>query len=333
MADPSSDAVIRAEKLTKIYQGKHIALNSVDLEISKGTVLGLLGPNGAGKTTLVRLLLGLHKPTAGRVLVFGKRMTPNAAALRRKIGYLPADPRFPIGMTPITYLDYVGRLGGISRTERRPRLAALLRAVDLLKASGEPITRISTGMKARLAIAASLINDPEILIWDEPAQGLDAEARRSMLQLMRDLGEEKTLLVCSHNLADIEEVCTQAIVLHEGHVIFSGEINALKASLRPSQVEICLIGEKKEMAETSRAIAEFDELESAELARNVLRIRIKPDASHATALANVLVTLADHRIEMTDLRIGGQAMERAIIQLRQQEANRGFTRAYRAAAG
>lgn len=328
-----ADSVVVTESLTKIYHGKQIALSSVDLRIERGTILGLLGQNGAGKTTLVRLLLGLHSPSAGRVYILGKRMGPNAGALRRRIGYLPADPKFPAGATPIGYLDYMGRLAGLVRGVRRPRVAALLRAVDLLRVAGEPLHRVSTGMKTRLAIAASLINDPDLLIWDEPAQGLDPEARRSMLALMRNLGEEKTLILCSHNLAEIEEVCSQAVVLHEGHVIFNGPLGALKASMKPSHVEIFLVGEKKEMAETARSIAEFDELESCELAKNVLKLRIKEQTSHATALANVLVTLADHHIEMTDLKISTQVTEKAMHQLRQEEGNRGFTRAYQPAAG
>lgn len=319
--------VLRAQRLTKIYHGRHIALSGVDLEIEAGSVVGLLGQNGAGKTTLVRLLLGLHTPTAGQIHILGKRMTPNAGALRRQIGYLPADPKFPAGMTPIAYLDYMGRLAGLTRHARRPRLAALLRAVDLLTCAGEPIARLSTGRKSRLAIAASLINDPAILIWDEPAQGLDPEARRGMLELMRGFGENKTLLLCSHNLADIEEVCSRAVVLHEGHVIFDGELASLKTSLRPSHIEIVLSGDKRELAESARAAQQFDELEGCELARNVLKLRIKPGTSHATALANVLVTLADHHVDMTDLRVSSQVTEEAISQLRAAEGSRGFSRA------
>src|SRR3954465_4688194 len=156
------DLVVETLRLTKIYQNRQIALNDASLRIEPGTVLGLLGPNGAGKTTLLRLVLGLHRPTAGKVMVFGKKMTPNAAVLRRRIGYIPTNPRFPRGMTPITYLDYVGRLFGLPRNVRKPRLAGLIRAVDLLAGSGESIAGFSNGMTARLAVAASLINEPDL---------------------------------------------------------------------------------------------------------------------------------------------------------------------------
>src|SRR5207248_9494261 len=180
-------------KLPEIYQNRQIALNAAALRLEPGCVLGLLGSNGAGKTTLLRLTIGLHRPTAGWVKVFGKTMSPNAADLRRRIGYIPTNPQFPKGMTPISYLDYMARLFGLPRDVRKPRLASLIRAVDLLAQSGQLIAGFSNGMTARLAVAASLINEPDLLIWDEPTLGLDIEARRSMLDLIKRLASETTL--------------------------------------------------------------------------------------------------------------------------------------------
>src|SRR5262249_40363219 len=158
------------------------------------------GHNGAGKTTLLRLILGLHRPTAGWIKVFGKKMCPNGASLRRRIGYIPTNPQFPRGMTPITYLDHIAPLFGLPFQVRKPRLATLTRAVDLLSVSGDIIDGFSNGMTARLAVATSLINEPDLLIWDEPTHGLDPEVRRSMLELIKTLAREKTLIVSSHNL-------------------------------------------------------------------------------------------------------------------------------------
>ena len=152
MAENASDLVVESYKLTKIYQNRQIALNDVTLRIEPGNVLGLLGPNGAGKTTLLRLVLGLHRPTAGWIKVFGQTMCPNAATLRRRIGFIPTNPQFPRGMTPITYLDYIARLFGLPAQTRKPRLASLIRAVGLLNDSGDRIEGFSNGMIARLAV-------------------------------------------------------------------------------------------------------------------------------------------------------------------------------------
>src|SRR4026207_360576 len=127
MAEHSGDLVVETTRLTKIYQNRQIALNDVSLRIERGWVLGLLGPNGAGKTTFLRLCLVLRRPPAGSVKVFGKKMTPNAAVLRRRIGYIPTNPQFPKGMTPISYLDYIGRLFGMPRDVRKPKLAGPIR--------------------------------------------------------------------------------------------------------------------------------------------------------------------------------------------------------------
>src|SRR5438067_3822014 len=213
MAEQSVDLVIETVRLTKIYQNRQIALNDVSLRIEPGCVLGLLGPNGAGKTTFLRLCLGLHRKTAGWVKVFGRHMHPNAASLRRRIGYIPTNPQFPKGMTPITYLDYMARLFGLPRNVRKPRLASLIRAVDLMAVSGQSMAGFSNGMTARLAVATSLINEPDLLIWDEPTHGLDPEARRSMLDLIKRLASEKTLIIASHNLNVIDDVRNHSAVL------------------------------------------------------------------------------------------------------------------------
>src|SRR5205814_4399672 len=136
-------------------------------------------------------------------------------------------PQFPRGMTPISYLDYMARLFGLPRDLRKPRLASLIRAVDLLGVGGDSIDRFSHGMTARLAVAASLINEPDLLIWDEPTHNLDIEARRSMLELIKTLSREKTLIVSSHNLGDIDEVCNHAAVLSRGQLIYSGSLQDL----------------------------------------------------------------------------------------------------------
>src|SRR5438270_11007148 len=143
MAETADTRVVETTKLTKIYQNRQIAINDVTLRIEPGCVLGWLGHNGAGKTTLLRLILGLHRPTAGWAKVYGRTMTPNAADLRRRIGYIPTNPQFPTGMTPITYLDYMARLFGLPADVRKPRLASLIRAVDLLAHSGSPIAGFS----------------------------------------------------------------------------------------------------------------------------------------------------------------------------------------------
>src|SRR5437868_14664808 len=267
-----------------IYQNRQIALNDVTLRIDPGCVLGLLGANGAGKTTLLRLIIGLHRPTAGWAKVFGKKMGPNSAALRRRIGYIPTNPQFPRGMTPISYLDYMARLFGLPADVRKPRLASLLRAVDLLAVSGEPIAGLSNGMTARLAVAASLINEPDLLVWDEPTHGLDIEARRSMLELIKTLSCEKTLIVSCHNLSDIDEVCNHAAVLSHGQLIDCGSLQHLKGRMRRNHYELDLEGDQKAIAKAAQVIKGLTDFKSVAVRQRRLELRLNEDATNTSAL-------------------------------------------------
>ncbi|HKB04442.1 MAG TPA: ABC transporter ATP-binding protein [Gemmataceae bacterium] len=323
-----SGHVVATEHLTKIYQNRQIALNDVTLAIEPGCVLGLLGPNGAGKTTFLRLILGLHRPTAGRVKVFGRYMTPNAAALRRRIGYIPTNPQFPRGMTPINYLDYMGRLFGLPLTVRKPRLAALIRAVDLLAHAGADIGQFSAGMTSRLAVAASLINEPDLLIWDEPTHGLDIEARRSMLELIKTLAHEKTLIICSHNLSDVDEVCNHAAVLSQGQMIFQGSLQDLKGRIRKNHYELDLEGDQKTISRCVQQIKSFNDVKQVILRQRRMEIMLNEETLNTQVLAKVFAVLNENKIALVSVRSVGQQTEQAYLDLVEKEESRGFTRLY-----
>jgi ABC-2 type transport system ATP-binding protein len=328
VAENAGDLVVETYKLTKIYQNRQIAINDVTLKVEPGCVLGLLGHNGAGKTTLLRLILGLHRPTAGWARVFGKTMGPNAAALRCRIGYIPTNPQFPRGMTPISYLDYMARLFGLPAGVRKPRLASLIRAVDLLHASGDPVDGFSNGMIARLAVATSLINEPDLLIWDEPTHGLDPEARRSMLELIKTLAKEKTLIVSSHNLSDIDEVCNHAAVLSRGHMIYFGSLQDLKGRMRKNHYELDLEGDQKAIAKSAQTIKGLADFKAVSLRQRRMELRLAEEANNASALANVFMTLADNKVTLISIRSVGQQTEQAFLDLVEKEEARGFSRAY-----
>lgn len=328
MADADPELVVETSHLTKIYQNRQIALNDATLTIEPGAVLGLLGPNGAGKTTFLRLILGLHRPTAGWAKVFGKPMCPNAADLRRRIGYIPTNPQFPKGMTPISYLDYIGRLFGMPRDARKPKLAMLIRAVDLLGHAGDPIAYFTPGLTARLAVAASLINEPDLLIWDEPTHGLDIEARRSMLELIKTLAAQKTLILSSHNLTDVDEVCNHAAVLNKGQLIFHGTLQDLKGRIRKNHYELDLEGDQKSITKAVAAVRALKETVSALLRTRRLELKLTDDVSNTLMLAQVFQVLSDNKVTLVSVRSVGMQTEQAYLDMVEKEESRGFTRLY-----
>lgn len=331
MADEPSELIVETSHLTKIYQNRQIALNDVSLNIEPGSVLGLLGPNGAGKTTFLRLILGLHRPTAGWAKAFGKPMTPNAAELRRRIGYIPTNPQFPKGMTPISYLDYIARLFGLPADVRKPRLATLIRAVDLLPHSGDPIVHFTPGMTARLAVAASLINEPDLLIWDEPTHGLDIEARRSMLELIKRLAAEKTLILSSHNLTDVDEVCNHAAVLNKGQMIFSGTLQDLKGRIKKNHYELDLDGDQKSIAKACAALRALPDFKQVLLRQRRLEVKFGDDTPNSALLAQLFGLLNDNKVSLITVRSVGMQTEQAYLDLVEKEEGRGFARLYQAA--
>ena len=328
MNGSDSEFVVATEHLTKIYQNRQIALNDVSLTIEPGCVLGLLGPNGAGKTTFLRLVLGLQRPTAGRVKVFGRPMTPNAATLRRRIGYIPTNPQFPRGMTPLSYLDYMGRLFGLPLNVRKPRLAALIRAVDLLAHAGADLGQFSAGMTSRLAVAASLINQPDLLIWDEPTHGLDIEARRSVLELIKRLAHEKTLIICSHNLSDVDEVCNHAAVLSQGQLIFQGSLQDLKGRIRKNHYELDLEGDQKSISKCVQQIKGFNDVKQVVLRQRRMEVILNEESLNTAVLQKVFSVLNENKIALVSIRSVGQQTEQAYLDLVEKEESRGFTRLY-----
>ncbi len=327
------EPVVEAQALTKIYQRRQIALNNVTITVPRGCVLGLLGPNGAGKTTFLRIVLGLQRPSSGIIKVFGQKMGPNAAAARRRIGYIPTHSEFPVGLTPLEYLDYCGKLFGLRSADRKPRCAKMLRAVGLQDVAGTTMTGFSSGMLCRLGVAASLINEPELLIWDEPTHGLDPEARRSMLDLIKQLSSEKTVIVSSHNLSDIDEVCSHAAVLSRGHLLFFGDLADMKGSAGGCYAfELELDCDVKSTSRTAQALREQKICESIESQQRRLTVRLPEDQPNTLVLAQVFQSLSDLKVNVVDVRGLGQGTEAAFLDLVEMEESRGFVRIYRAAA-
>ena len=322
--------IVETYNLTKIYGNRLIAVNGVNLSVQEGSIFGLLGPNGAGKTTLLKLLMGLQSPTAGKAELFGRRMRPNAVGIRQRIGYLPTNPRFPPTMTPIAYLDLIGQLFGMGREERKPRLAALLRAVDLLAAASRPIKGFSTGMTTRLGIAASLMNDPDLLIWDEPTAGLDPAGRKYTLDLIAQIGKEKTVIVSSHILSDIDRVCTDVGIMHEGKIIYCGSVRDLKQTIGRNVVEFELDGDDALLdAYCERLTGDWGIL-AAKRTGAWLEIRFDPAARIATPIARALDLASEMGIDVLAVSSAKAQTEDAFIHLLEVDHADGFSRAYHA---
>jgi ABC-2 type transport system ATP-binding protein len=320
------ELAIRTEHLTKIYGQQLIAVNDMNLEVPRGSVFGLLGPNGAGKTTTLRLLLGLQRPTAGRAEVFGKSCGPNAVGVRSQVGYLPTNPRFPGNLRPIEYLDLLGKLSRLPRQVRKPKISALLRAVGLLGATDQRIQTFSTGMCTRLGIAASLVGDPPLLLWDEPTAGLDPSARRFTLDLIRELGKTKTVVVATHILSDIDQICDHVGVMHEGRMIFTGSMQDMKRRLRRDDFTLELQGAADDIKALAQEVTNIEGIDARVRTSRALLVRIADTRSRSGALADVLKLIDASNLSLQAIHSGQDATENAYLQLLQEDEAHGFHR-------
>jgi ABC-2 type transport system ATP-binding protein len=209
---------VSVESLKKYYGAVH-ALDGLDMTVEAGSVYGFLGPNGAGKTTTLRILTGLAKASGGKAQVAGVDVLKEPSKLARHIGHLPEEPAFYGWMTPREFLDYLGRLYGLSASARAARSKELLGLVHLADVSRRRITGFSRGMRQRLGVAAALIHEPEVLFLDEPASALDPAGRKEVLDLIDSLRGRCTVVMSTHILADVERVCDMVGIIARGKLI------------------------------------------------------------------------------------------------------------------
>lgn len=229
--DEKSGVIIETRNLSKIYRDfwgrkKVNALKSLDIEVRQGEIFGLLGPNGSGKSTTIKLILGLLFPSSGRVLVFDKDASETSK--NERIGYLPEESYLYKFLTAEETLDFYGRLFDMSGADRKKRVAELIQLVGLAGAKHRQLKEYSKGMTRRVGLAQALINDPDLILLDEPTTGLDPIGTREMKDLILALKERgKTILLCSHQLADVQDVCDRVAILHQGELKELGRVSDL----------------------------------------------------------------------------------------------------------
>ena len=234
------EAVVETRALEKVFRDfwgrpKTHALRGLDLKVCRGEIFGLLGPNGSGKTTTMKLLLGLLHPTAGEARIFGG--SPRDVRLKARLGFLPEESCFYPHLTAEETLLFYGRIFSIPAGELRRRAGDLLGLVGLSDGRKRRVGEFSKGMLRRIGLAQALINDPDLLILDEPTAGLDPMGTREVKDLLLDLGRRgKTVLLSSHLLADVEDVCDRVAILHQGKLLASGAIDALLGDDQRTQV-------------------------------------------------------------------------------------------------
>ncbi len=222
-----SDLVVETKDLTKKY-GNFVAVDNLDLAVKRGEVFGLLGPNGAGKTTTILMLLGLTEPSSGRVRVLGFDPARRPLSVKAHVGYMPDEIGFYDELTARENLIYTTKLNGIPRKEASQRIDESLERVGLSTVADQRVSTFSHGMRQRLGVADVLIKQPELIIMDEPTQGLDPEGAREFLQMIHSLKEESiSILLSSHLLYQVQAVCDRVGLFNHGRMVLDGTVAEL----------------------------------------------------------------------------------------------------------
>lgn len=216
---------IETDGLTKLY-GSQVVVNNINLKVKAGTIFGFLGKNGAGKTTFINLLTGLSRPTSGGFKLLGQENI-NGNKIKKKIGVLPDYSEFYDDLTAMEHLKYFSRILGVSLS--REEMYEILKSVELEKAAYTKVGKYSFGMKKKLGIAQSLINNPDLIFLDEPTSGVDANAVLTIQSLIRSLAKKgKTIFLTSHNLVEVEKLCDEISIMDKGTIKFQGNMNELR---------------------------------------------------------------------------------------------------------
>lgn len=218
--------MIEVQGLTKKY-GKQLAVDGISFGAQKGNVVGLLGPNGAGKSTTMRMLAGFIAPTSGTAQIEGYDVLTHSLEARQRTGYLPENnPLYP-HMYVREYLDFMGALHGMKR--RRQRMEKVIDLTGLGPESHKKLGQLSKGYRQRAGLAQALLHDPPVLILDEPTSGLDPNQLTDMRQLIRELGKEKTVILSTHIMQEVELLCRQVLIIAQGRIVANDELPALTA--------------------------------------------------------------------------------------------------------
>jgi ABC-2 type transport system ATP-binding protein len=223
-----TDVMIHANALTKRF-GAVRALDKVSFEVTRGEVVGFLGPNGAGKSTTMRILTCFISPTSGTASVNGHDVFDNPLAVRTSLGYLPQRAPLYADMSVQEYLQFTAQIRGLDEGTFRSRLKKVIEVCGLAQTLGQQIGTLSHGFRQRVGLGQALIHDPPILILDEPTSDLDPNEKAEVLKYIKQIGKDRTILLSTHNLAEVEEACARAIIVSKGRVVADGPLDTIRA--------------------------------------------------------------------------------------------------------
>lgn len=308
--------MLEIRELTRVY-GKFTALDHLSIDIGDGELHGFVGPNGAGKSTTMRILATLLPPTSGTAVMDGVDVRRSPRRMRELVGYMPDFFGVYDRLKSWEYLDFYARCYSFSYQERMRMIDQLLELVRLTDKRDSYVDVLSRGMKQRLCLARALIHDPRLLILDEPASGMDPRARAEMKDILRSLKDMgKTVLISSHILPELSEMCDALTIIDHGHLVFSGTVDALSRKMNGNApIDIRLLHDQIDAA--AAILKETPDVSGIELAESLL-LRVTFDGNEAAAAALLRRLLADD-IAVADFHRAPMNLEKVFMEVTQND--------------
>ena len=281
---------IRIENLSKRY-GPQRAVDNISFEVKTGEIVGFLGPNGAGKTTTMKMITGYLSVTEGDILIDGKSVRESGDEIKKNIGYLQENNSLYLDMPVIEYLQFCAALQGVERDRIDERVRTMIARCGLNAEKHKKIGELSKGYRQRVGLAQALIHDPKILVLDEPTTGLDPNQIVEIRKLIRDIGKEKTVILSTHILPEVEATCDRILIINKGKIVADGTSENLRKQASGSELLKVRIeeGNAQQILKDLKSLAGVEQVEITDVSMNRFEIQSKPGESSARAVFKLCV--------------------------------------------
>ena len=305
--------MIEIHNLVKRY-GDQAAVDHLDLTIEQGQVCGLLGLNGAGKTTTMNMITGYLAPTEGQIIINGHDILEEPEQAKQCVGYLPDQPPLYLDMTVLEYLNFCARLKLLPKQDRTAQIQQSMALTGLTEVSGRLIKNLSKGYRQRVGLAQAILGSPDIIILDEPTDGLDPRQINEMLALIRRLGEEHTVILSSHKLSEVQVACDRIVILHQGKKVADGMASDLERQLS-GNTKLSLIA-RGEVDQVEQVLKQVKGLSDLQLTSDDSQVTVKLEyAPDADPREDLFFAFAKARIPLIELKATTASLEQVFLSL------------------